>query len=166
MVGKLRVGVISDTHLNGVTRELEALFEDHLAEADVILHAGDVVSCEVIEFLQQKPFYGVSGNMDPPDVRAALPGSCEIDLGSYRVGLIHGWGAAEGLEERVWDRFSNVDVIVYGHSHRPAVTTLGGVILFNPGTALGFSRDGKRSIGILELSRGISPQILWLKGER
>lgn len=165
MAGKLRVGVLSDTHLNRITPELEALFADHLAAVDVILHAGDLVSCEVIDFLRQRPFFGVSGNMDPPDVRAALPGSRVVELGAYRVGLIHGSGSPEGLEERVWTRFQDVDLIVYGHSHRPAVTRLGGVMLFNPGTALGFSLGGRRSIGILELGGGISPRIVWLKGE-
>ena len=50
------IGVISDTHLNGVTRELEDIFENYLYDMDAILHAGDHVTIEVVEFLEKMNF--------------------------------------------------------------------------------------------------------------
>jgi len=69
------------------------------------------------------------------------------------VGLIHGWGPAEGLEDRILSVFSDVDIIVYGHSHVPANHIREGILLFNPGTATGYSATGEHSIGILRLEK-------------
>lgn len=147
----MKIGVLSDTHLSGVTRELRKIYENHLSDKDLILHAGDVVSTEVIDFLDRKNFYGVHGNMDPPEVKESLPRKKLIELGPYRLGLIHGWGASAGVEDRIRDEFQNVDVIVYGHSHLPANHMRDKALFFNPGTATGFSFSGMHTIGVLEL---------------
>jgi len=47
-------------------------------------------------------------------------------------------------------QFNDVDVIVYGHSHKPMNEVVQGVLLFNPGTASGFSSSGAHTLGILE----------------
>jgi putative phosphoesterase len=158
----LRIGVLSDTHLGRVTPELENIFAKYLADKDLILHVGDVVCAEVLDFLSRKPFHGVCGNMDPAEVKARLPQKQVIELESYRVGLIHGWGSPGGLEDRVRTEFSGVDVIVYGHSHRAGKETRDGILLFNPGSATGFSLAQRNSIGVLELEKNIKTQILLL----
>jgi putative phosphoesterase len=124
------------------------------------LHAGDIVSVEIIEFLSRKTFHGVHGNMDPLDVKRRLPGKKVIELGPYRVGLTHGWGPSAGLEDRVCQTFQDVDVIVYGHSHLPVNRMREGVLLFNPGTATGFSGSGGNSVGVLELDDTIHGEII------
>lgn len=156
----IRIGVLSDTHLHGVTRELRAILQRQLAGVDLLLHAGDVVSLEVVDFLSTGEFCGVHGNMDPKEVREDLPRKKIIRVGPYRVGLIHGWGAEGGLEDRVRGEFDHVDVIVYGHSHRPANHVLEGVLFFNPGTATGYSRDGLHSVGLLRLGETVEGEIL------
>lgn len=158
----LRIGVLSDTHLSRVTPELEDIFAKYLADKDVILHAGDVVCTEVLDFLRRKPFYGVCGNMDPAEVKERLPRKQIIELESYRMGLIHGWGAPRGLEDRVANEFSGVDLIIYGHSHRVFEEKREGVLLFNPGTATGFTLAQRNSIGVLELDKDIKTEILLL----
>ena len=83
-----------------------------------------------------------------------------MEVGHYRLGLIHGWGAASGLEERIRPLFPNVDVIIYGHSHIPANHVREGVLMFNPGTATGYSKNGSNSIGILEVSETVEGRII------
>jgi putative phosphoesterase len=59
-------------------------------------------------------------------------------------------------------QFSNVDVIVYGHSHKPVNHIVQGVLLFNPGTASGYSSSGVHSIGILECGDTVKGEIIQL----
>lgn len=156
----IRIGVISDTHLHEVTQQLEEIYDKYLSQKDIILHAGDFVSPEVIDFLSRKTFHGVHGNMDPSEIKELLPRKKVLELGSYRLGLIHGWGPSGGLEERIWPEFHDVDVIVYGHSHHEANQIREGVLLFNPGTATGYSSASRHTIGMLELSDTIQGEII------
>ena len=158
----IKIGVLSDTHLRHVTREFRDVYDRYLSNKDVILHAGDVVSIEIIDFLCKKRFHGVHGNMDSFEVKERLPGKKIIELGDFRLGLMHGNGPSAGLEDRVWTEFRGVDVIVYGHSHQTANHTREGVLLFNPGTATGFSSSGVYTLGILELDDNIDSEIIRL----
>lgn len=157
---KTVIGVISDTHLRKVTEEFQEIYHRHLSDVDALLHAGDFVSMEMVSFMGHKDFYGVCGNMDPPEIRKMLPVKMVLEFGSYRIGLIHGWGAPEGLEERVWGEFPGVDAIVYGHSHLAANHTEGGTLLFNPGTATGYTAEGVHSIGRLTIDDKIRGEII------
>ncbi len=159
---RLRVGVLSDTHLGCATKALKRIFDEHLAGLDVIVHAGDMISSEVIDFLAQKDLHAVCGNMDPPDLRQRLPMKEVFQLGPYRFGLIHGWGPAAGIEERVRGQFNDVDVIIYGHSHHPANHERDGVRYFNPGTATGVSSTGLYSIGMIEIDETLHAEIITL----
>jgi putative phosphoesterase len=161
---KIKIGVLSDTHLRGVNKGIRDIYDTYLSDKDLILHAGDIVSTEVVDFLSRKDFQGVYGNMDPLAVKRRLPGKKIINLGDYRVGLIHGWGAAEGLEDRIMTQFKTVDVIVYGHTHRAVNHVRENVLFFNPGTATGFSSSGIHSIGVLELDQTIHGEIITLDG--
>jgi len=157
---KIKIGVLSDTHLHGVTREFRGIYNKFLSDKDMILHAGDLVSIDIVNFLSGKDFHGVYGNMDPVEVKELLPAKKIIELGPYRLGITHGWGSSVGLEGRIRPEFQNVDVIVYGHSHHPVNYVKEGVLLFNPGTATGFSSDGTHTIGILELGDTIHGDII------
>ena len=85
----MRIGVLSDTHLNGVTKDLIEIYERYLSGMDLILHAGDFVSPEIVTFFSdRKAFHGVRGNMDPIDVRGMLPEKKSVDLGPFKIGLI------------------------------------------------------------------------------
>ena len=161
---KRMIGVVSDTHLRGVTKRFKEIYDKYLSDKDLILHAGDIVSTEVVDFLSTNSFQGVYGNMDPVEVKKHLDAKKIIELDSYRIGLIHGWGASAGLEDRIWTEFKNVDVIVYGHTHHAANHMREGVLIFNPGTATGYSSSGIHSIGVLELGHTISGEIIILDG--
>jgi putative phosphoesterase len=157
---RMKVGVVSDTHLRSMTRDFQRIYDQYLSGVDMILHAGDIVSMDVVEFLEKDDFHGVYGNMDPLEMRAILPDRLVLDIGGYRVGLIHGWGSSEGLEERIRPVFRDVDVIVYGHSHKAVSHVKDGILFFNPGTATGYSASGAHSIGILEFGDTISGTII------
>ena len=132
----------------------------HLSGVDLILHAGDYVSLDVVRFLSKRPFKGVHGNMDSQELKETLPEKTVIEVGPWKVGLIHGWGPAAGLEEKILIEFRDVDVIVYGHAHRAANHTREGVLLFNPGTATGYAHSGLNSVGVLEFGETVKGEII------
>ncbi len=156
----MKVGVISDTHLHGVTPSLRRIYDRHLSELSALLHAGDVVSADVIRFLDRGAFFGVHGNMDPPDVRDLLPAARVVELNGFRIGLTHAGGSPATCGQQAARLFSGVDVIVYGHTHTPANQVRDGVLFFNPGTATGHSRAGTNTFGILELGESVSGRIV------
>jgi len=156
------IGVISDTHLRRVTKQFERLYEKYLADKDLIIHAGDIVSGEVIEFLSCKPLKAVCGNMDPFDIRKTLPLKEIIELKGFKIGVIHGWGPPAGLEDRVLNEMPGADVIIYGHSHHPSNYAREGVLMFNPGTATGYPSAGYNSIGVLEVGETVEGKIIRL----
>jgi hypothetical protein len=158
----IRIGVLSDTHLHRVTPEFKAIYDQYFSKVDLILHAGDFTSPALVSFLAESEFHGVHGNMDPLEVKTMLPEKKVIPVGGYRIGLIHGWGSSEGLENRIWDEFDDVDVIVYGHSHKAVNHMREGVLLFNPGTATGYALAGMHSIGLLECSDVVEGDIIQL----
>jgi len=158
----MKIGVLSDTHLHRLSREMRQLLEHHFSQAEVLFHVGDYTSSVVLDFLRSKTFHGVYGNMDPLNLRAVLPEKKIVEIAGFRFGLIHGWGSPEGLEERVMAQFNNVDVIVYGHSHKPVNHIVQGVLLFNPGTAGGYSSSGVHSIGILECGDTVKGEVIEL----
>ncbi|MFZ0449923.1 MAG: metallophosphoesterase [Desulfatiglandaceae bacterium] len=156
----IKIGILSDTHLQKVSREFECIFEEYLADKDLVLHAGDVVSEDVLDFLGQKELHAVRGNMDPFEVQRRLPGKSVLELGAFRVGLVHGWGPSAGLEDRIVSEFTDVDVIIYGHSHIAVNHLRDGILYFNPGTATGYASSGIHSIGVLELGETITGRII------
>ena len=158
----MKIGVLSDTHLYRVSEELKAIYKNYLSDMDFVFHAGDTCALEVVEYMKNENFHGVSGNMDPPEVKAILPEKKIVEIGAYRIGLIHGWGSSEGLEDRVFGEFSDVDIIVFGHSHSAFNGKKEGILLFNPGTATGPSLRSGNSLGILELGHEIHSSIIKL----
>ena len=152
-----RIGVISDTHLAD-TGECLAFLADlaarHFPRVDLILHAGDIVVPGVLAAFAPCPVIAVRGNMDPP--APGLEIKRVVGADGARIGLIHGWGAREGLVARVRNEFRGVslDCLVYGHSHMPMCRYENGLLLFNPGSATGPRGGAPASIGLLEAEQG------------
>jgi len=156
----MKIGVISDTHLQEVSSQLVRVYEEHFSDVDMILHAGDLVSMDIVDFLSQKPFHVVRGNMDGGAIRDRFAEKEVIQVNGFRLGLIHGWGSPVGIEKRIRPEFGKVHAIVYGHSHRSANHIRGDVLFFNPGTACGFAVSGSHSIGILDIAEEIEGTII------
>ncbi|MEA5012747.1 MAG: metallophosphoesterase family protein [Angelakisella sp.] len=116
------VAILSDTH--GLLRE-QVLMQLHAA--DVILHAGDINTSNIVETIRS---YGeahvVQGNNDKEWAKD-LPHSLRITIEGVRFFLVHN-------KKDVPKALADVDVIVYGHSHKYAAEFVGGVLWLNPGS--------------------------------
>jgi len=159
---RVRIGVISDTHLTSCDERLTRLLKDYFKDADLILHAGDLVDLRVLDAFAGKEVKAVCGNMDLPSVRQSLPKKLIFDLNNYRVGLIHGWGMPYGIESKLLREVGRVDCLVYGHTHRATNTVKDGILFFNPGSATDRRFGSRNTIGMLEIGEKINGEIIEL----
>jgi putative phosphoesterase len=123
----MRIGIISDTH--GLLRP-EAL--QRLDGCDRILHAGDIGSAEVLAGLKKiAPLAAIKGNNDEGEPWAGkLPAARTIRLESGRIFLLHSRGDLDfDPSERGYR------AVVSGHSHKPGIEEIGGILYINPGSA-------------------------------
>lgn len=132
-----RALLIADTHLPKRAKVLPAQVWDEVEAADLVIHAGDWVSEELLDELQDRSrkLLGCWGNNDGPGLRARLPevGTAVID--GVRIAVVHETGTAKGRETRMQDAFPDTDLLVFGHSHIPwDTTTPNGLRLLNPGS--------------------------------
>lgn len=151
----VRAVVLSDTHLRHDLGALPAEVWAALDEADVVLHAGDVVTGDLLAALAERaPLHAVLGNNDHTLV-GRLPDRLEVDLGGVRVAMVHDAGARAGRERRLRRWFPDAQLVVFGHSHEPLdVAGLDGQRLFNPGSAVQRRRQPRRTMGRLTLAGG------------
>lgn len=155
--------VLSDTHATDVA-DVPARILDDVTRADLIIHAGDYTSRDVLDHLRERGnFKGVYGNMDPPVIRRELPDKAVLELMGFRIGVIH---PAEGgspfdLPERVKAALgADLDLIIYGHSHQPANEKAGNTVYFNPGSATGTFPARHKTYGILYLEDTVEGEIM------
>jgi len=151
----VKVGIISDTHLNYVTDGFKKIIEEAFAHMDTIIHAGDITGLPVLEFLSRWDLKAVRGNMDGPELYPILPEKRIEDIGGKQIGIIHGKGPPYGLEELVYNEFDNVDIIVFGHSHMPFYTKKGNTILFNPGS-FRKPHTPPGTMGVMEIEKDVT----------
>jgi putative phosphoesterase len=128
---------MADTHVPRRARDLPAQLWDEVAHADVVVHAGDWVSAEMLDELEARAARLVAcwGNNDGPALRSRLPERAEATLDGLRLTVVHETGAAAGREARMSRLYPDSDVLVFGHSHIPWDTTTDtGLRLLNPGS--------------------------------
>jgi len=146
----VRAVVLSDTHAPRRWKSAPPAVAAHLRTADVILHAGDVCTGEVIrELAGYAPVHVVKGNNDGPDVDA--PQTLELTLDGLRVAMIHDSGPARGRLTRMRRRFPDADLVVFGHSHIPLDESGDGLRIFNPGSPTDRRRQPHGTIGLLTI---------------
>ena len=130
----MRAAVFSDTHRNTVPM-LEAV---RRCRPDLIIHLGDhdrdTLCLE--EAFPDIPLYRVSGNCDFAPIAPLVD---IVPLGPVKALICHGhsyavdWGGLDSLAYAAEER--GCRIAMYGHTHWPEQTQLGGVLLLNPGTA-------------------------------
>jgi uncharacterized protein len=133
---RMRIAVISDTHMPRGSRALPATCLERLRTADLILHAGDIVASSFLDDLRRlgPPLEAVHGNMDEPALQAALPTERIVDAAGCRIGMVHVAGPRAGREERILARFPGCHAVVFGHTHVPQMERRSGVWILNPGS--------------------------------
>jgi putative phosphoesterase len=156
----MKIGVISDTHLRQYDERLRRIVDEYFRDVEIIMHAGDLVALEVLDVFAGKEVKAVCGNMDGADIRDRLSDKMLIEMGGFRIGLIHGWGMPFGLEKKLRKQFDHIDCLVYGHTHHACNKLKDGVLYFNPGSAMDKRFAKKNTIGILEIGDAITGRII------
>jgi putative phosphoesterase len=147
----MRLAIISDTHLPRGSRALPAACVARLRAADLVLHAGDFVTAEVLAELRAigPPVEAVHGNVDEPALRRMLPEERVVEAGGARIGMVHDAGPGVGRLMRMRLLFDGCDAVVFGHSHIPLheVAEDGAFQIFNPGSPTDRRREPRHTMG-------------------
>ncbi len=151
----MRLGILSDTH--GLLRP--QIF-DVFSEVDRILHAGDVGPPELLEELAAiAPVTAVWGNTDGWAIRERVPEVVAQRIEGLDFVLVHGHQLGAPTPEALHRQYPGAEVIVYGHTHRPLLTTVDVVVtVMNPGGAGHRRFNLPASVGIMELEAGLPPR--------
>jgi uncharacterized protein len=161
----VEIAIVSDTHMPRGDRRLPEECVARLRAADLIVHAGDLVTMDVLRQLQAYgPVVAVHGNVDDAEVRAALPPTATVEADGRRIAVVHDAGPAKGRLARMQARFPDADAVVFGHSHIP-LHEIGpdGFQLFNPGSPTERRRAPHRTMGIARAGRdGLTFELIQL----
>ena len=123
------VAIISDTH--GLLRNQVI---QRIKGADAILHAGDINTQAIVDELQAyTPLYVVRGNNDK-EWAEGLSHHLRFSIDNVRFYLVHN-------KKDIPTDIHDVDVIVYGHSHKYSRDEINGTLWLNPGSC------GRRRFG-------------------
>jgi hypothetical protein len=129
--------LLADTHVPKRARDLPAAVWAAVDTADVVIHAGDWVSPDLLDQLEARSsrLLACWGNNDGDELRARLPERADATLHGLRFTVVHETGAAAGRDERMARLYPETDVLVFGHSHIPwDATASTGLRLLNPGS--------------------------------
>ena len=118
----MKIAILSDTH--GLLRPRVVEF---LKTADVILHGGDINRQSIVDELRQyAPLYVVRGNNDKEWAEGLLH-HLTVTLGGLRFFMVHN-------KKELPADLADVDVVVFGHSHKYLQEEKDGVLWLNPGS--------------------------------
>jgi putative phosphoesterase len=132
-----RILMLADTHVPTRASGLPEEVWGQLRAADVVVHAGDWVEVGLLDEMeaQARRLLGVYGNNDHGVLTERLPLEARAEIDGVRLGVVHETGPANRREARCDDRYPDLDLLVFGHSHIPwDTTTPGGLRLLNPGS--------------------------------
>jgi putative phosphoesterase len=159
------VGLISDTHIPSKAKAIPPKVFEVFHDAMFIIHAGDLTQLSVINDLERlAPVVAASGNMDEPTVQEKLPKMNMIDVGKWKIGVIHTLGAFNNLQKmKKAAKQNNFQVLVFGHTHRPFIKQEANTWFINPGSPTNPipSFVVKPTVGLLKISGDkIEPEII------
>ncbi|MGD1148815.1 MAG: metallophosphoesterase family protein [Thermoanaerobaculaceae bacterium] len=143
--GGTKVGVIADTH--GLLRPQARAA---LAGCDLIVHAGDVGSLEVLQELESvAPVVAVRGNVDVQPWASGFPENRVVEVGGALVYVLH------DLERLDLDpAVAGMAAVVSGHTHHAVLEERGGVLYVNPGSAGPRRLHHPLSVALLRVAGG------------
>ena len=154
--------IISDTH-GALNQRVEKLFSG----VDMIVHAGDLGSMEVLKDLESiAPLLAVRGNCDRGALLERLPEKASLETPAGLLVVTHLPPRGHPPYERLSPSRAP-SIVVFGHTHFPKILDDGGIILLNPGSALrgrgapptvarmGFDDQGRANIEFFSLETGL-----------
>jgi putative phosphoesterase len=149
------LGVISDTHSRIRPSALEAL-----RGSDLILHAGDIGSLDVIAALKKiAPVHAIHGNIDREPLTKKFPPTEVVEVAGLSIYMIHNLQTLD-LDPRA----AGFAAVIYGHSHKPEYNFKNGVLYFNPGSAGPRRFSLPISVGKIRIQQGeLLPEIVLLE---
>lgn len=120
------IGVIADTH--GLLRP-EALAA--LAGCERIIHAGDLGKPEIFAQLSRvAPTVAVRGNVDLGAWAREFPEDLNLSEEGVEIYVLHDLKTLKSDPAR-----RAASIVISGHSHRPVIKQVAGVLYVNPGSA-------------------------------
>lgn len=148
----MKVLIVSDTHRHN---ENFVKAVERTAPIDLVVHCGDIEGSEL--FISQAagcPVQMVAGNND---FFSELQGELTFKIGALQVWVTHGhhYYVSMGTEFIIEEaRARGVDVVMYGHTHRPSIEYRAGIVVLNPGSLSYPRQDGRRpSYIVMETDR-------------
>jgi len=150
------IGLVSDTHLPRFGRALPRALERGLRDAGVtrILHMGDFTDPLAADlFTAIAPLDAVAGNNDGEEIAERFGRKKILKIEDVRIGMIHGEAGRGSAPSNALAAFAGepVDVICFGHSHRPFVERKGSVLMVNPGSPTDKRVNPRYSYGIMRI---------------
>ena len=147
----MRIAIVSDTHkyMNSIKNVCEKIQEEN---PDIILHLGDVMGdADAMEAILDREVRRVPGNCD---YSYGVPRELLIYVGDTALYVVHGHlhGVKRSLSHLAREAArKGAKIALYGHTHVAREDVLGGVQLFNPGSASLPKNNQKRSMAFLDI---------------
>lgn len=163
----IKVGVISDTHIPGRSKQIPEAVKTGLQGVDLIIHCGDIVAGYVLDELREiAPVEAVYGNMDFGDLKQQLPKTQVVKVGNFNVGVVHGDGRCKTIDNAFNAfPFMDLDCIVFGHSHIPIITEREGILMLNPGSPTDKRMKEQFSFGLLHAGEELKAEIVFFSSK-
>ncbi len=149
-------------------KEIPPDFLASLKTFDMVIHLGDFVSLELVDYLKNiNNFHGIAGNHDPHNIKSILPQEDIVEINGKRLGLMHGYWFPLFCQHRSLARFKKdrVDAILYGHTHVIRNEMVGDILFFNPGSALALWPAPWKTFGVLSVGKTITGEIISISGK-
>ena len=141
----MKIGIISDTHNN-----LPSAVYDVFAGVDMIIHAGDIGSVNIITDLEAiAPVKAVYGNMDSYPLVSRYRRIEFFNIKNYSCCLTHIIASHKAFSYELFKMSPKVDLVIHGHTHHAENTTFNNILFVNPGSASQPRSGGRGSVGIL-----------------
>ena len=153
------IGLISDTHIPEITKELPQRVKEVFKGIDLILHAGDIFVASVLDELATiAPVLAARGDDDYTIRDKRLDEVQNLMLNGLNVYVIHSsqYFARDLIEHPERHNLEKPpDVVVFGHTHRDVVQTVGTSLLVNPGSAtFPYYQLRPGTVGLLSIDGG------------
>ena len=160
----LRIGLIADTHMPGSLAALWPQAYAAFCAVDIILHAGDLHTLEVVDELGKlAPVYVARGNGDMDIVDPRMQDSWLLEVGGVHIGMIHHLPSpvrksSDHIRRYVDKHFCDIrpQVLIYGHTHLEGLHVVGDMLCVNPGSPTLPRNQSLRlgTIGFLDIAAG------------